>query len=758
MRLNAVAVLALFASLALPLLEVSAQDGPEWPMYRADPQHTGACASAVPASLDGPLAVRLGQSALTSPASAGGRVFVASADGTLYAVWADNGAVAWSRSLGQKISAEPAVDGGTVYAVTEPGRLWALDAARGTPLWDRSLPTNLTFNLPLVFSNGSILVSASPGAVLRINAAGEHALMWQAYLGGALKGPVTVGGGLVYVVLSGGNATALDLETGIRRWSLGPGTGSSNEFPSAYLDGRLYIGTRGRDVFCVDTSNGSLVWSTTLKSTISGAPAIGGGRIILGTENGQVHALNLSDGGMAWPAPFDAAPDARATPALAGDAVLLGDGKGGLFVLDAASGSLRGSLTLPAGRYSQPVPSEGRILAASADGSLFIVGPASASPAATLEASPARASTGEEVVFTAQNFSSPAGLAYGGMRVDFGDGRSSAWTAGARIGHSYSKKGLYEATLTVKDSAGTGSHPVYARVDVFNDLPSVVLDIPPSCIAGSPAAMGAGASDPDGRVALYEWDFEGDGTFDWSGPSMPEGFNHTYTLNGTYHPTVRVQDDNGSYAQASGELSVLPAPVRTPTPQTGPLPLPAAAASVSLVSLAAVGAGISLTDFGKYRFFTLFIVPLYVRLKKDHVLDHFLRGQIYGYIKANPGDNYNSIRDVLKLSNGIVAHHLHTLEREGLVQSMRDGMYRRFWPADAKLPPEDEGHFNIQKRIVAIIGDNPGISQKEIAQKVGVSSPTVNYHIRVLETARMIHVKKLGRRTGCYVVEDQPHT
>ena len=74
----------------------------------------------------------------------------------------------------------------------------------------------------------------------------------------------------------------------------------------------------------------------------------------------------------------------------------------------------------------KPVPSEGRILAASADGSLFIVGPASASPAATLEVSPARASTGEEVVFMAQNFSSPAGRAYGGMRVDFGDGLSSA--------------------------------------------------------------------------------------------------------------------------------------------------------------------------------------------------------------------------------------------------------------------------------------------------------------------------------------------
>ena len=195
-----------------------------------------------------------------------------------------------------------------------------------------------------------------------------------------------------------------------------------------------------------------------------------------------------------------------------------------------------------------------------------------------------------------------------------------------------------------------------------------------------------------------------------------------------------------------------------PDRDPAPISLPVAVASVSALSLAAIGAGLSLTDFGKYRFFTLFIVPLYVRLKKDEVLDNYTRGKIHGYIIANPGDNYNSIRDALELSNGIVAHHLHTLEREGLVQSMRDGMYRRFFPANAKLPPEDEGHFNIQKRVVAIIRANPGISQKEIAQKAGVSSPTVNYHVNVLSTARMIRVEKFGRRTRCYVIEQQPPT
>jgi eukaryotic-like serine/threonine-protein kinase len=759
MRPKAWAALALLVSLALPLLTAAAQDGPDWPMYRSDAQHTGSTGSGVPAALEAPLSVNLSRSALTPPVASGGRIFTCSADGTIFSVWADNGAVAWSRPLGQNVSAVPAVDGDTVYALTEPGLLRAFDAARGHPLWNASLPAGLDYTLPLTLSNGSLLVSTASGAVLRLSAAEHGRVMWQTYLNGGLKGPVTVGGGLVYVVMAGGNTTALDIETGKQAWYTGPGKGTGNDFPSAYVQGRLYIASRDREVFCMDTSNGSLVWSRSFKSSVSGAPALGEGRIVLGTANGQVYAIDIRTGNNSWDYPFDAGGGANVAPLLAPGTVVLGDEKGALYLLDAATGKLQSNITLSGRRFSPPVASEGRILLASSDGALFILGPASAAPSAALEISPARASTGEEVVFTALDFSSPSVQAFGGMQVDFGDGELSVWTSGTRLVHAYAAKGTYEAALTARDSAGAVSHPVYGRVEVFNERPSAAVTLPSSARAGEPAALDAAASDPDGRIVGYEWDFEGDGTFDWSGPEIPTGFNHTYAVNGTYHPAVRVMDDNGSSVVATGTLAVLPAAARPPAaPPAAPLSLPAAAASVSLVSLAAAGACLSLTDFGKYRFFTLFIVPLYVRLKHDEVLDNYTRGKIHGYIIANPGDNYNSIRDALELSNGIVAHHLHTLEREGLVQSMRDGMYRRFFPANAKLPPEDEGHFNIQKRIVAVIRDNPGISQKEIAQKVGVSSPTVNYHVSVLSTARMIRVEKFGRRTRCFVIEQQPHT
>ncbi|HIJ99989.1 TPA: PKD domain-containing protein [archaeon] len=51
-------------------------------------------------------------------------------------------------------------------------------------------------------------------------------------------------------------------------------------------------------------------------------------------------------------------------------------------------------------------------------------------------------------------------------------------------------------------------------------------------------------TDPDGFITLYEWDFEGDGIYDWS--STTSGVtNHVYTLVGIYDATLRVTDNDG---------------------------------------------------------------------------------------------------------------------------------------------------------------------------------------------------------------------
>lgn len=174
-----------------------------------------------------------------------------------------------------------------------------------------------------------------------------------------------------------------------------------------------------------------------------------------------------------------------------------------------------------------------------------------------------------------------------------------------------------------------------------------------------------------------------------------------------------------------------------------------AGAAITVISAVAVAALIS--ENVKLALFML-IVPLYTKIRRERVLDHFVRGQIYGYILANPGEHYNAIKHALNLTNGSLAHHLRTLEREEFVKSRKFGLYRRFYPKHMRIP--EDGDFrmnNVQSNIVDVIDRNPGISQKEIAQAMNVTPPTVNYHIGILASAKMIRVVREGRRTNCFV-------
>ena len=213
--------------------------------------------------------------------------------------------------------------------------------------------------------------------------------------------------------------------------------------------------------------------------------------------------------------------------------------------------------------------------------------------------------------------------------------------------------------------------------------------------------------------------------------------------------TVRIEARD-MFGQTDVQDFVVEVPALPSPPPVVPDETPyVAGAAVTVISAVAIAALIS--ENVKLALFML-IVPLYTKIRRERVLDHFIRGQIYGYILANPGEHYNAIKLALGLTNGSLAHHLKTLEREEFVKSRKFGLYRRFYPKHMRIP--EEGDFsmnNIRKNIVDVIGENPGISQKEIATAINITAPTVNYHIGILASAKMIRVVREGRRTNCFV-------
>jgi predicted transcriptional regulator len=169
-----------------------------------------------------------------------------------------------------------------------------------------------------------------------------------------------------------------------------------------------------------------------------------------------------------------------------------------------------------------------------------------------------------------------------------------------------------------------------------------------------------------------------------------------------------------------------------------------------VVTLSAAGVLFLLTEVGKVALF-YYVFLLYTRIKKEYVLDNFTRGEIFGYIKANPGVHFSEIKRALELKNGSLAYHIKTLEKRELIVSRRDRGYKRFYPKTMKLPERNIRELiPVQRNIMHIVKDSPGISQTAIAEKLDISFQLVHYHVKILRDSEYLILEKDGKQTYCY--------
>ncbi len=130
------------------------------------------------------------------------------------------------------------------------------------------------------------------------------------------------------------------------------------------------------------------------------------------------------------------------------------------------------------------------------------------------------------------------------------------------------------------------------------------------------------------------------------------------------------------------------------------------------------------------------------------------RDAILGYLSTTPGAHFSKLRDDLRLGTGETQHHLERLERAGTVESVKDGDYRRYFPADRFSSFEQRAIGYLRREtargmMVALLRD-PSATGKELAADLGVSRPTVSKYAGELEAAGL-----LTRETGYELVDPE---
>jgi len=331
-----------------------------------------------------------------------------------------------------------------------------------------------------------------------------------------------------------------------------------------------------------------------------------------------------------------------------------------------------------------------------------------------------------------------------GWSWDLGDGNLFG---GAQGSHAYDLFGNYTVTLTVTSSDGgkaSASVVIFVKT-IFRDSFPINPGRAASGTIGKDESIEFSPSIAWGTFTdtrTYLWDF-GDGS-----TSTVREPHHSYDRPGTYNVTMIAMEGDSAWV-STFRIKVIP--VAAPANNW-----PWIFLAVSIMLVVGFAAFLGGTELGLLLLGPIFIF-LYSRIRQDQILDNYTRGQIHGYIIANPGEHYSSIKSALELNNGTLAYHLQRLESEQVIKSAMDGTHRRYYPASMKVPEPEEGALTeVQKLIVAKVTETPGISQRDIGSLMKLSPATVNYHIERLVSKGVIRRERAGMRYRIFANEAVP--
>ncbi|HDT5775556.1 TPA: outer membrane protein assembly factor BamB [Morganella morganii subsp. morganii] len=293
-------------------------------------EKTGFLSADIPAMLSGGLTV------------SGEHVYVGTERGTLIALNANDGEIAWTANAGGEVLSRPEVSDGLVLVHTGNGLLQAFDTASGEQRWSLNLDT------PSLSVRGESAPAVAMGAAFvggdngRVSAVllGQGQIIWQqrisqttgtteiSRLNDVDMTPV-VADGRVYAIAYNGNLVAMDMRSGQILWKRD--FGSVNEL---VLDGEsLYVVDQDDNVYGLRAADGVTMWSQDklLHRNLS-APEIFNGYLVVGDGEGYLHWLDTSNGQFVAQNKLNSS-GILSRPSIAGDKLMVQARDGRLYLL-----------------------------------------------------------------------------------------------------------------------------------------------------------------------------------------------------------------------------------------------------------------------------------------------------------------------------------------------------------------------------------------------------------------------------------------
>jgi outer membrane protein assembly factor BamB len=287
----------------------------DWRYYHRDLAHTGT----LPVRLSPPFKRRwtFGGKVLMEfpPIIAGKTLYFVRNNGGTYALDSKTGRVKWKKRIGLESASSPAYAGGRIFMTSlaggaTPGKIVSLRARDGKVLWQMPLSSR-SESSPIV-RKGVLYVGSESGTLYALWARTGR-VKWTFKASGSLKASPALSGNTLYIGDYSGRMYAVWARTGKGRWSSGTsgktfGLAAGNFYSTpAVAFGRVYAGNTDSRVYSFSAATGELAWSKSTGGYVYSSPAVAnvegaGPSVYIGSYDGNLYALDARTGSTRWTA------------------------------------------------------------------------------------------------------------------------------------------------------------------------------------------------------------------------------------------------------------------------------------------------------------------------------------------------------------------------------------------------------------------------------------------------------------------------
>lgn len=305
-----------------------------------------------------------GDEVRSSPAVAGGILFVGSYDGNLYALDAQRGEPLWKCATQGGIVSSPLVADDLVFFGSEDNLFYALHTRTGRIKWSLSTQGRIRSSPRLAYEH---LFFGSDDGLFYALRARTGRVTWRFDAEAPIRSSAAISGGTLLFGDEEGYFYALDAASSEVKWKYQAG-GKITSSPAVEED-LILVGCGDSHIYALDLEKGGVIWRYRTEGPVISSPAVAKGVVYIGSTDHRLYALEAKTGKPKWYYSTEGA--VTSSPRLAEGAVYFGSIDGHLYCLDAQSGELRWRFQIEGPIPGSPAISEGIVYIGSLDHKIY---------------------------------------------------------------------------------------------------------------------------------------------------------------------------------------------------------------------------------------------------------------------------------------------------------------------------------------------------------------------------------------------------